>query len=158
MITPSRFHDPPRGTAAVHSVLTGPPVASILFSLPPAKNPMKRLSGDQNGKAASSVPASGCALKASSGRTHKRLFPDDSEATNARRSPSGESANEPKPVFSGGLITARIIRASVGVRQEDEKPRATPSTIAAMTAIAATDARISSLLFHRCGGSRIVIV
>src|SRR5262244_1287951 len=104
MINPSRFQEPPRGTAAMHNVRTGPPVASTLFNLPPAKKPMKRLSGDQKGSCASSVPTRGCALTASSGRTHNRLFPDESVAAKAKRRPSGDIANELKPVFSGGVM------------------------------------------------------
>src|SRR5262245_10655525 len=46
---PSRFHVPPRPIGASQSVWGGPPEASILFSLPPAKKPRKRLSGDQKG-------------------------------------------------------------------------------------------------------------
>src|SRR5688500_14571715 len=104
MMTPSRFQEAPRGTAAVQSVRTSPPVASTLFNLPPAKNPIKRLSGDQKGSIASSVPESGCAWVDSSGRIHKRFFPDVSVATKTRRRPSGEIAKEPKLVFSGALI------------------------------------------------------
>src|SRR5260370_7641135 len=102
MIPPSRFQVAPRGTAALHKVCAGPPVTSIFFSLPPAKNPMKRLSGDQKGRVASSVPESGCALIESSGRIHKRVFPDASVATKARQTPSGEIAKTPQLDFSAG--------------------------------------------------------
>ncbi len=43
---------------------------SIRFSLPSAKNPTDKLSGDQKGYLAPSVPASGCAETESSGRSH----------------------------------------------------------------------------------------
>jgi hypothetical protein len=36
---------------------------------------MERLSGDQNGNAAPSVSASGCAVTAFSGRSHRRADP-----------------------------------------------------------------------------------
>src|SRR5690349_20076638 len=58
-ITSPWFHVPgkkPEGASPTVNV--GPPEASILLSLPPAKNPMYRLSGDQNGAIAPSVPAS----------------------------------------------------------------------------------------------------
>src|SRR5437879_1872939 len=58
-ITSWRLHAPPRPLGAEQSVCAGPPEASILLRLPAAKNPTKRLSGDQNGKDAPSVPASG---------------------------------------------------------------------------------------------------
>jgi glucose dehydrogenase len=48
---------PPRGRGASHSVCGGPPFTGIFFSLSWAKNAIYRLSGDQNGNAASSVPA-----------------------------------------------------------------------------------------------------
>src|SRR5215471_21260810 len=94
-ITPSRFQVPPRGNGVSQSAKTGPPNASIFFSLPPAKNPMRRLSGDQKGRPAPSVPASGFACNESIGRTHKRDLPSGVEATYARRRPSGDIANPP---------------------------------------------------------------
>src|SRR5262249_56331180 len=57
-MTPSRFHVPPLPDGASHSVCGGPPVTSILFSLPSAKNPRLRLSGAQNGISAPSVAGS----------------------------------------------------------------------------------------------------
>jgi len=47
-IVPSGPHVPPRPLASA-SVCGDPPPMSIRFSLPPAKNPTERLSGDQNG-------------------------------------------------------------------------------------------------------------
>src|SRR4029077_16146330 len=90
---PSRFQAPPRPVGASERVNGGPPEASIFLSLPPAKNPMNRLSGDQKGKPAPSVPARGCACNESRGRTHKSDFPSGLVATYANRPPSGESAN-----------------------------------------------------------------
>jgi hypothetical protein len=43
---------------------------SMRFSLVPAKNPIDRLSGDQNGDVARSVPANGLANVESSRRSH----------------------------------------------------------------------------------------
>ena len=68
-IVPSTPQVPPRGFAASASVCTAPPLASMILSLPSAKNPKLRLSGDQKGKLASSVPASGWAAVESKGRT-----------------------------------------------------------------------------------------
>ena len=57
MIVPSLFHAPPRGSGTAEvSVCTDPPSMSIRFSLVPAKNPMDRLSGDQNGADAAFGP------------------------------------------------------------------------------------------------------
>src|SRR6202521_6358131 len=90
---PSRFHVPPRPVVASQSVNGGPPEASIFLSLHTAKNPMNRLSGDQKGKAAPSVPARGWGCNESSGRTHKSSFPSGVVATYAKRRPSGDRAN-----------------------------------------------------------------
>ena len=48
-MTPSRFHVPPRPGDVVASVRAGPPERSIRLTLLSAKNPIDRLSGDQNG-------------------------------------------------------------------------------------------------------------
>ena len=48
-ITLSRLQLPPRPAGASHSTIGGPPAIWTFFSLPPAKKPMNRLSGDQNG-------------------------------------------------------------------------------------------------------------
>src|SRR6202023_755269 len=72
---PSRFQVPPRPFRAMHTVWAGPPEASILLSVPAAKKPRYRLSGDQNGNEASSVPASGSARMLLRWRTHRRFFP-----------------------------------------------------------------------------------
>src|SRR5579872_6166132 len=48
-IIPSEFQLPPRPSAAGQMVCTGPPCASTLFSLAPAKKPIVRLSDDQKG-------------------------------------------------------------------------------------------------------------
>ena len=48
---------------------------STLWRAPRAKNATFRLSGDQNGSVASSVPPSGLASAASSGRSHNRATP-----------------------------------------------------------------------------------
>ena len=74
-MTPLRLQLPPRPRGASASVSTGPPPASIFFSLPPAKNATDRLSGDQKGNVAPSVPASGWAVNPSSERIHKDWFP-----------------------------------------------------------------------------------
>src|SRR2546428_171734 len=60
-IVPSWPQLPP-APPALHSVCGGPPLAAIFSSLCCAKYAMNRLSGDQNGYAASSVPGSGCAI------------------------------------------------------------------------------------------------
>lgn len=90
-ITPRWFQAPPRGVlASSQSVWAGPPSTAILLSLVVVKKPRARLSGDQNGKAAPSVPATGRALKVSIGRIHSKVLPLASPATKAIMVPSGE--------------------------------------------------------------------
>ena len=48
-MSPSRFHAPPEPMPTSQSVAGSPPLASIFFNLLPAKKPINRLSGDQNG-------------------------------------------------------------------------------------------------------------
>ena len=69
--------------ARPHIVVAGPPDGSIRWSEPAAKNATDRLSGDQKGAAAPSVPGSSAAVSESSGRTHRLLRPCSFPATNA---------------------------------------------------------------------------
>src|SRR5262249_7111163 len=70
-ITPSLFHAPPPPMPMLsHSVSTPPPAMSTRLSFASSANAIQRLSYDQNGKKALSVPARGCAVSESSGRTH----------------------------------------------------------------------------------------
>src|SRR5579863_2710202 len=89
-ITPSRFQVPPRLSGASHNVIGGPPDRSIFLSFPAAKNPRERLSGDQKGAEAPSVPANDCGVSASSERTQRSVLPSSLTATNATCWPSGE--------------------------------------------------------------------
>ncbi len=88
------------------------------FSLPSAKNPRERLSGDQKGKIAPSVPGSACASSEFMGRTQSAVLPSAPVAANAMDAPSGESTGGPAEspvrlnvVFSGGSMTVRMERA-----------------------------------------------
>ena len=83
-MTPSGLQDPSAPVGASQIFCGGPPEMSTFFSLPSAKKPRNRLSGDQNGRVVPSVPARGCATSALSGRTQMRLFPEESVALNAR--------------------------------------------------------------------------
>src|SRR5439155_2264781 len=60
-ITPSRFQapGPPPPIPVSHKTWTAPPLAGMVLSFPSAKNPMERLSGDQKGSVALSVPDKG---------------------------------------------------------------------------------------------------
>src|ERR1700741_772860 len=77
---------------ASHTVSGGPPEMSIFLSLPSAKNPTKRLSGDQKGDAAFSVPCTIEAVSPSSERTHNCDFPSAFTARKTICRPSGDTA------------------------------------------------------------------
>src|SRR5713101_9125080 len=89
-MVPSRFQLPPASHGAAAKAIAGPPDASIVFSLLSAKNPSARLSGDQNGSVAPSVPGSGRVASESRERIQSSVFPVSSAAQKARACPSGE--------------------------------------------------------------------
>src|SRR5262245_38614639 len=125
-ITSSRLHAPPVGTPASHSVAGSPPETSIFFSLPGAKKPMKRLSGDQKGKLAPSVPASGFASAALKARTQSCTLPPV-VAVKASHFPSGDTAMWSKLVFSGGRMDNIITGASLVIGWRIEYAHANPN-------------------------------
>src|ERR1700730_16527280 len=70
IIVPRLFHAPPAPPGASHRIWTAPLLGSTLFSLDAWKKPTWRLSGDQNGHVAPSVPVSCCAVAAARDRIH----------------------------------------------------------------------------------------
>src|SRR3954449_7184243 len=87
----------------------------MVFNLPSAKNPMERLSGDQNGKTAFSVAASRRASSEFAGRTQTLVWLSVPVAVKATYVPSGDKTGGPAEspvrlsvVFSGGLMTLRM--------------------------------------------------
>src|SRR5262249_13227880 len=66
----SRFQAPPRPLVASHKTTGGPPAMFTFFSCPLAKKATYRLSGDQNGNEADSVPGKTWASSALTGRSH----------------------------------------------------------------------------------------
>src|SRR5262245_413168 len=99
-MVPSLFQLPPRAALQMQIVCGGPPLASTRFSCVCAMYAMDRLSGDQNGCCALSVPFNLRASNESSDCTH-RCCPSGEAAMNARARPSGEMANGE----SGGLAS-----------------------------------------------------
>ena len=113
-MTPSRFHVPPVPADARHSGTGRPPPSSTFFNLPPAKNPIKRLSGDQNGCDAPSVLST--ALASSFARERNQSWTRLSvAAVKASHFPSGDTAMSPKLAFSGGSSDAFRMRGDSGV-------------------------------------------
>ena len=80
-MTPSAFHVAPWPEVTGATVCGAPPVRSSRFSAFPVKKAIERLSGDQKGWVAPSVPANDCAVVCASHRTHKRGAPSPA-ATN----------------------------------------------------------------------------
>src|SRR2546423_8232316 len=105
---------------------------SVRFSLPPAKKPIDRLAGDQNGYLAPSVPINGRASAESSDLSHSRGCPSP-EATNASCLPSGESAKDIGSSVAGVTMSVRISGASGAVRKYG-RPTATANASAKKSA------------------------
>ena len=91
---------------------TRPLARSIRFNTPPAVNPTDRLSGDQNGNRAPSVPASGRASCESSGRSQSRGGSCPAWKTTLR--PSGEIASDSGSAAGGVTISRRVSGTSAG--------------------------------------------
>src|SRR6516162_5411582 len=87
---PLRPHVPtnvPSGKS--HKTSGGPPDGSIFLSFPSAKNASQRLSGDQTGEKAPSVPGNARADSESAGRSQRSCRPSET-AIKARLRPLGE--------------------------------------------------------------------
>jgi hypothetical protein len=132
---------PPALSSEVLQISCGaPPAASTRFNLPVAQKPMLRLSGDQNGKKAPSVPGSARASRVSSERTQSiDWLPPLPEAKNASFLPSGESASQGwlNVPPSGGWIWNRVTSGRGGASRSAARrpwperwpaPRRRPST------------------------------
>src|SRR5258706_1017296 len=92
-MTLSRFHDPPRAFETSHTTMGEPPLTWSRFNLPAAKNATDRLSADQNGYDAPSVPGRGLAASELNACTNSIGGAACVGATNAIWRPSGEIAN-----------------------------------------------------------------
>src|SRR4029077_8387723 len=112
MIVPSPFQLPPAGLGASASVWTELPSADTRFSLPSAKKPSERASGDQNGRDAPAVRGTGRGETDPSSRIQTLVRSSGARATNASWRPSGERANSApltgKLVCSGAQILKLI--------------------------------------------------
>ena len=147
---PGRRDRSPRAPAAAARIrciaqhLREPPASATFFSLPSAKNAIDRLSGDQNGPDALSVPGSGRAASDVSSRIHKPREPLESTATNASALPSGEITNASvwsgRRVSGGAVTMKRIEVRSTSCR--DIRPSVQP---AASSAIASSPAAASQI-------------
>jgi hypothetical protein len=115
------------------------------LSFPFAKNPRNRLSGDQKGNEAPSVPVSGWADTPASGRTHSMFAPEE-VATKAMRRPSGESAIGPAPNakldFSGGSKDDRTTRGGSLRRRKIKAVAAAAASAATGTSAHASFSRL----------------
>ena len=97
-------HVPPRAMGARANTCGGAPKTPIRFRLPSAKKPIDRLSGDQNGSVAFSVPAKARGEMESSERSHNidRLFSMPEKTTFC---PSGDIANDVGLEVGGALMS-----------------------------------------------------
>src|SRR5579884_1502629 len=134
-ITPVELQAPPRPSCASQIACAVVALRSMIRSLPLAKNPSERLSGDQKGKIASLVSGRMRASAPLMGRTQRFVLPPLPTAVNARYEASGESTGGPARSevkrncsSGGGLITARMLTGEGAVRSR--YPARTPRTIA----------------------------
>src|SRR5262245_38131250 len=93
-----------------------PPVASIFLSLPPAKNAIHRLSGDQKIRPAPSVPTSFVATSESIGRANTEVDAA-SRPEYAIQRPFGEIDTDSATGMSGRLIRKRVSSAGCDPRR-----------------------------------------
>src|SRR5271166_726544 len=135
-MTPVGLQAPPRPSCASQTVSAVVALRSMVRSLPLAKKPRARLSGDQKGKIASLVSGRVRASAPFMGRTQRFVLPSLLTAVNATYEPSGESTGGPARSevkrncwLGGGLITARML-AGEGT-ERSKYPASTPRAIAA---------------------------
>ena len=121
--SPLRFQVPPTAPSASQSVCTGPPERSTFFSLASAKKAISRLSGDQKGSTALSVPARGVISRLSRARTQICCFPSFRRTTAMAR-PSGETARDMMRALSGSRMFMRATGSSAGFPRNHRNPSA----------------------------------
>src|SRR5215467_1043485 len=100
-MVPSGDHAPERPIPVSATTNTCPPVTSTFFNWlreepPKQKKPSQRLSADQNGNQAPSVPGSSLSAGESSERTHNMVLPAVSSATYVIQRPFGDTARYPE--------------------------------------------------------------
>ena len=152
-IVPSAFHVPPcpRGTSArVRSV---PPSTSTRCSFSHGEEPNERLSGDQNGNCAPSVPTSDRVATESIDRSHSRVRPSNG-ATNTSVRPSGEIPNESGAGVAGVATSNRLSGAGAIVPLGHRRIARDASRTAAAAATQASRLRRRDRVVPR-GGARL---
>jgi hypothetical protein len=145
MMVPFALQLPPRPSGASQRICIGPPLTDTLRSLPLEKNPRLRLSGDQKGKSASSVPSSASVRPVAISRIQSRE-PLGSPAMNASFLPSGEMAAGPatasvKSTPAGGLISAATGRCACRISLLSSRARTATAIAATQPATAAVASR-----------------
>src|SRR5208282_6513058 len=149
MIVPSRFQEPPRPLLASQIDCMPSPPASMRLSLPPAKNAMLRLSGDQKGNSGLSVPSSGCAFADARLRTQSFKLPCGVAATYATFCPSGESEIFPSSSISSPERFKFAQIKGAGLGRKKKYPKA--NRIAASTSALLNQRRALNFLFFAAG-------
>ena len=130
--------------------VAGPPATAIFLSLPAATKPRYRLSGDQKGPRQFSVPGSGFAMSALSGRSQTMVRLVESCATKAMVRPSGEMQGWKSGVSPAGAL---IVNWSCCFGAGPPSPPRHAKNAAAAIASPATAHAIGSRLTWRFGSS-----
>src|SRR5688572_15574748 len=111
-MTPARFHVPPNPFGPTR-IAGGPPEPPPFSTLLPENNRRNRLSGDQNGKTASSLPFTTCASRPSSARSQiANPFSDETIALTYL--PSGDTVSISGAGADGGATSKLTVAAGSG--------------------------------------------
>src|SRR5580704_16688758 len=110
-MTPLEPHAPPRAAGALHKLRTTPVLTSRVFSLPSAKKPTLKLSGDQKGFWAPCAPGRVC-----SDPVRRERSQSSPPAPKTRELPSGERAGcvPMSPSISKEVPAGEVIEEKTG--------------------------------------------
>src|SRR5580704_13046052 len=150
-MTPLEPHAPPRAAGALHKLRTTPVLTSRVFSLPSAKKPTLKLSGDQKGFMAPWAPG-----RVRSDPVRRERSQSSPPAPKTRELPSGERAgcvpispSISKEVPVGGMMEEKI--GNAGAAASGRRKKIASPTIEAR--IAKVQASSSRRFFLRVTGS-----
>jgi hypothetical protein len=125
---------PPKAVPVETQLRAGPPVTGISFSSPPAKKPTDRLSGDQNGSIAPSVPSRAMVSCENRSVRKSRRLPLSRAAYTSKR-PSGD--------ISGPSRASRRMVAGRGTSNRRGDDSSGAGCLASSTIVATTVAQMA---------------
>ena len=131
-MTSAAPHEAPRGTCVTAAIVCATPVPTSIRRIRPSrKKPTERLSGDQNGNVAPSVPGSGREVNASIGRSHNRA---DAAAVGCDEDQLRAVGRQHRAAAAGCPDDAAGHAEAAGRGRRDEKPHDALAPASASTA------------------------